>query len=52
MRKNVTLGQPSDYLGFDLVMAGNLPKPGKLLADRGHAADRIRKNMNERYILS
>lgn len=50
MRTEITPGQTSDYLGFDLVMADNLPEPKVLLADRGYDADRIRKNMNERNI--
>lgn len=35
MRTEITPGQTSDYLGFDLVMADNLPAPSVLLADRG-----------------
>jgi len=27
MRSEITPGQTSDYLGFDLVMADNLPEP-------------------------
>ena len=42
MRTEVTPGQTSDYLGFDLVIADNLPNPRVLLADRGYDADRIR----------
>ena len=33
MRSDITPGQTSDYLGFDLVMADNLPEPSSLLAD-------------------
>jgi len=40
MRTEITRGQTSDYRGFDLVMADNLPAPGVLLADRGYDADR------------
>ena len=51
MRTEITPGQTSDYLGFDLVMDDNLPEPSVLLADRGYDADRIRKMMTERDIL-
>ena len=51
MRTDITRGQTSDYLGFDLVMDDNLPEPRVLLADRGYDADRIRKMMTERDIL-
>lgn len=52
MRTDITAGQTSDYLGFDLVMGENLPAPRVLLADRGYDADRIRKTMDERDILT
>lgn len=52
MRTDITAGQTSDYLGFDLVMGDNLPEPRVLLADRGYDADRIRKTMDERDILT
>ena len=52
MRTDITPGQTSDYLGFDLVMDDNLPKPKVLLADRGYDADRIRKSIHERDILT
>ena len=52
MRADITPGQTSDYLGFDLVMDDNLPEPRVLLADRGYDADRIRKTMSERNILT
>lgn len=32
MRSDITPGQTSDYLGFDLVMDDNLPEPCVLLA--------------------
>lgn len=32
MRSDITPGQTSDYLGFDLVMDDNLPEPSVLLA--------------------
>ena len=52
MRTEITPGQTSDYLGFDLVMHDNLPEPKVLLADRGYDADRIRKNMDKRDIIT
>ena len=51
MRTEITPGQTSDYLGFDLVMADNLPAPSALLADRGYDADSIRKSMDKRDVL-
>lgn len=51
MRMEITAGQTSDYLGFDLVMADNLPTPGVLLADRGYDTDSIRKSMGKRDVL-
>ena len=45
MRTEITAGQTSDYLGFNLVMADNLPEPRVLLADRGYDSDNIRKTM-------
>ena len=51
MRTETTPGQTSDYLGFDLVMADNLPAPSALLADRGYDADSIRKSMGKRDVL-
>ncbi len=50
MRTEVTPGQTSDYLGFDLVMADNLPSPSVLLADRGYDADSIRAKMEKRDV--
>ena len=52
MRTEITAGQTSDYLGFDLVMAENLPQPSVLLADRGYDADSIRKTMDKRDVLT
>jgi len=52
MRTEITPGKTSDYLGFDLVMHDNLPEPKVLLADRGYDADRIRKNMDKRDIIT
>ena len=52
MRTEITAGQTSDYLGFDLVMADNLPTPSDLLANRGYDADSIRKSMDKRDVLS
>ena len=51
MRTEITPGQTSDYLGFDLVMVDNLPEPSVLLADRGYDADGIRNAMNQRDVL-
>ena len=48
MRTEITPGQTSDYLGFDLVMADNLPAPSVLLADRGYDADSIRRTIIKR----
>ena len=52
MRTEITPGQTSDYLGFDLVMADNLPEPSVLLADRGYDADSIREKMEARNVLT
>ena len=52
MRTEITPGQTSDYLGFDLVMADNLPEPRVLLADRGYDADNIREKMDARNVLT
>lgn len=52
MRSDITPGQTSDYLGFDLVMDGNLPEPSVLLADRGHDSDKVRKTMEARNVVS
>ena len=41
MRTELTPGQTSDYIGFDMVMADNLPEPSILLADRVYDADSI-----------
>ncbi|GAB5430999.1 MAG: hypothetical protein EpisKO_03690 [Epibacterium sp.] len=51
MRTEITAGQTSDYLGFDLVMVDNLPKPSVLLADQGYDADGIRETMDKRDVL-
>ena len=45
MRSDITPGQTSDYLGFDLVMDDNLPEPCVLLADRGYDSDKVRETM-------
>ncbi len=50
MRTDITPGQTSDYLGFDLIMDDNLPEPLVLLADKGYDADSIRDQMRSRYI--
>ena len=51
MRTEITPGQTSDYLGFDPVMADNLPSPKVLLADRGYDANSIRARLQERDVL-
>lgn len=51
MRTEITPGQTPDYLGFDLLMADNLPLPSVLLADRGYDADKIRESMEARDVL-
>lgn len=51
MRTEITPGQTSDYLGFDLVMADNLPEPSVLLADRGYDSDNIREAMEARSVV-
>lgn len=51
MRSEITPGQTSDYLGFDLVMADNLPEPSVLLADRGYDSDNVRKTMEARDVV-
>ena len=51
MRTEITPGQTSDYLGFDLVMADNLPEPSVLLADRGYDSDKVRKTMEARGVV-
>ena len=45
MRTEITPGQTSEYLGFDLVMVDNLPEQIALLAGRGYDADIIRKKV-------
>ncbi|MCR8724689.1 IS5 family transposase [Frigidibacter sp. ROC022] len=51
MRTEITPGQTSDHLGFDLVMADNLPSPSVQLADRGYDTDSIRAKMEKRDVL-
>ena len=50
MRSDITPGQTSDYLGFDLIMDDNLPEPSVLLADRGYDSDRVRETMEARNV--
>lgn len=45
------MGQTSDYLGFDLVIADNLPEPSVLLGDRRYDSDHIRKTMEVSDVL-
>ena len=49
--RSIERSENSDYLGFDLVMADNLPRPSVLLADRGYDADKIRDGMEGRNVL-
>ena len=51
MRSDITPGQTSDYLGFDLIMDDNLPEPSVLLADRGYDSDNVRKTMEARNVV-
>src|SRR5690554_5625603 len=51
MRSDITPGQTSDYLGFDLVMDNNLPEPSVFLADRGYVSDNVRKMMEARDVV-
>lgn len=51
MRTEITPGQTSDYRGFDLVMADNLPEPAVLLADRGYDSDDVRRTMEARDVV-
>ena len=46
MRTEITPGQDSDYAGYDLVMADNLPSPAVLVADRGYDSDKIREDVS------
>ena len=48
MRTEITPGQDSDYAGYDLVMADNLPSPAVLVADRGYDSDKIREDAEKR----
>lgn len=52
MRSDITPGQTSDYLGFDLIMGNNLPEPSALLASRGYHPDKVRETMEARYVMS
>lgn len=51
MRAEITPGQDSDYTGYDLVMADNLPQPAVLVADRGYDSDKIREDIESRNAL-
>lgn len=51
MRTEITPGQESDYTGYDLVMADNLPQPAVLVADRGYDSDKIREDIESRNAL-
>ena len=51
MRTEITPGQDSDYTGYGLVMADNLPQPAVLVADRGYDSDKIREDIESRNAL-
>jgi len=51
MRSKITPGQTSDYLGFDLVIAENLPTRSVLLTDRGYDTDCFRATIEARNVL-
>lgn len=51
MRSEITPGQTSDFLVFDLIMADNLPEPAVLLADRGYNSDNVRKTIEARNVV-
>jgi transposase len=51
MRSDITPRQTSDYLGFDLVIDGNLPEPCVLLADRRYDSDKVRETMEARNVV-
>nr|AKJ20427.1 transposase OrfB [Paracoccus kondratievae] len=51
IRTEITPGQDSDYTGYDLVMADNLPQPAVLVADRGYDSDKIREDIESRNAL-
>lgn len=51
MRTEITPGQVSDYTGYDLVMADNLPQPAVLVADRGYDSDNVREDIESRDAL-
>jgi len=51
MRTEITPGQDSDYTGYDLMMADNLPQPAVLVADRGYDSDEIREDIESRNAL-
>ena len=48
MRTEITPGQASDYTGYHMVMADNLPAPTVLIADKGYDADAIRAAIEAR----
>ena len=51
MGTEITPGQDSDYIGYDMVMADNLPQPAALVADRGYDSDKIREDIEGRNAL-
>lgn len=51
MRTEISPGQTSDYLGYDMAITDNLPRPNVLLADRGFDADKTRDHLKARNLL-
>ncbi len=51
LRSDISPGETSDHLRFDLVMDDNLPEPCVLLADRDHVSDKVRKTMEVRNVV-
>ncbi len=51
MRTEITPGKDSDYSGYDLAMADNLPQPAVLVADRGYDSDKIREDIESHNAL-
>ena len=51
MKPDITPGQTSDYLGFDLAMGDNMPESAVLLADCGCDSDNVRKTIEARNVV-
>ena len=52
MRTGSAPGQNSDYIGYDLVMADNLPQAAVLVADSCYVSDKIREDIESRNPLT